>query len=117
VRTLDRTSYGHFCASRLFGEEGLEGINDNHARCVISAHRFKQADNFIQSDTLMNDLARLETIRCAHREHGIEALSLHTERPVESKLIEQDHVNGEGYIAFLFAGGVTELYVSSQLPK
>ena len=48
-----------FCASHLFGEEGLEGTNDNHARSVISAHRFKHSGNFIQSDTLMNDLARL----------------------------------------------------------
>jgi len=110
-------SYGHFFASRVCGEKGAEGINDNHARCVISAHRFKRAGNFIQSDTFINDLARLETTSCAHRERGIKTLSLHTERSIESKLIEQDHVNGEGHIAFLYAGGVTELYVSSELPK
>jgi hypothetical protein len=106
VAQVPRSGPAHFCLSRLFPEEGLEGINDNYARCVICAHRFKHCGDFIQSDTLMNDSAGLETTCCAHREHGIEALSLHAEGSVDSKLIEQNYIDGQRHIAFLFAGGL-----------
>src|SRR5882757_898254 len=95
----------------------LKLINHYDTSCIVVCHRFQNARYTFEPHFLMHNQTRIQCSSLTHCEHGAKTLSLHSKRSVESEFIEQNHIDRKGYVTCLFAGGMAELYMSSQLAK